>query len=144
MRTALLALVVAAGCGGSPRRTPPPAHPEPGSTVEVEGPAPVDPKLLAELAAGLEEVLGAMAQIAAGPDCPAMGAQLRDLFDRSAPLFELARTQGDNPDAARVLTAELNARADRVQPLVEAIGKGLERCREEPSVVEAIRRMPTF
>lgn len=140
----MIALVAVAACRSAPARKPAPAHPEPGSTVEVEGPPPVDKKLLADVAAGLEEVLAAMAQITAGRDCPAMGAQLRDLFDRSEPLFELARTQGDNPDAAQVLTAEMNARAERVGPLVEAISGGLERCREEPSVVEAVRRMPTF
>jgi hypothetical protein len=140
MRAAMLALVATA-CATSPRSPAPPEHRD--NTADAAPPA-VDRKLLADVAAGLEEVLAAMAQITAGDDCPAMGAQLRELFDRSRPLFDLARTQGDNPDAAAVLTEEMNARAARVRPLVDAIGPGLERCRAEPSVVDAIRQMPTF
>jgi hypothetical protein len=140
MRTAVVALLAAA-CGGPPRATAPPEHRD--NHADPAPPA-IDRKLLADVAAGHEEVLAAMAQITAGTDCPAMGAQLHELFARSAPLFELARTQGANPDAAAVLTAEMNTRADRVRPLVETIGAGLERCHTEPTVVDAIQSMPTF
>lgn len=134
-----LAVVFAAACGGGPRANEPPAHRD-NSAAAME----VDRTLLADVAAGLEEVLAAMAQISGGADCPTMGAELHQLFERSAPLFALARTQGDNPDADAVLTAEMEQRAHRVRPLVETIGAGLARCRDEPAVVDAMKQMPTF
>ena len=142
MRAIALAAMLAVACGGSQRPADPPAHRD-NSASERDAPA-IDRALLAEVASGLEEVLAAMAQISGGADCVAMGAELQQLFARSRPLFDLARTQGEQPEAAAVLTAEMDARAQRVQPLVETIGAGLARCRAEPSVVDAIQQMPTF
>lgn len=137
MRT-LIALALVAACGGKPR-------PAPTEPAEPSGPAPVDRALLAEIATGLEDVLATMAAIAEGaPDCPAMATQLGELFDKSAPLFELARAQGADPAAAPLLTAELDARAARVEPLVARIGQGLGRCQMDPGVAAAMERMPTF
>lgn len=135
----VVVLVVACGGGGGARSSETPAHRDNSGEVQA-----VDPKLLAEVAAGLEEVLGAMAQITDGADCPTMGAELHQLFERSAPLFELARAQEASPEAAAILTAEMDARAVRVKPLVDRIGTGLARCKDDPSVVEAVRTMPTF
>jgi len=134
----VIALLLAlAACGGKARPAPAPAA-EPG-------PPPVDRAMLVEIAVGLEDVLTTMAAIAEGAaDCPAMAAQLTELFDKSAPLFELAKTQDADPEAGPILRAELDARAPRVQPLVERIGKGLARCQMDAGVAAAMERMPTF
>jgi len=141
MRLALLASLLIA-CGGSQRRAAePPAHRD---NTEEPPPAVVDRALLADVAAGIEEVLAAMAQITAGADCVAMGGELSSLFDRSKPLFELADAQRANDEAARILRGELEARGERVKPMVDAISAGLSRCMKEPSVVEAMQKMPTL
>lgn len=139
MRIVLVAAMVLAACAKPRPPAAPPEHRDNTATALV-----LDRVLLAEVAAGLEEVLAAMAQITAGPDCPRMGAELHQLFDRSRPLIALARAQGEVPAAAAILTAEMDARADRVRPLVESIGPGLDRCRGEAAVVDAMRQMPTF
>lgn len=138
---ALAVLIVVAACGGGGGARP--AAPS-AKSDDPGAPAPVDPALLAEIAAGLEEVLAAMAQIAGNPDCAAMGVELGQLFDRSQPLFDLARTQGEHPEAAKLLTAEMDARSKRVATLVDAIGPGLARCKGDAGVVAAMSRMPTF
>lgn len=135
---ALVALVLAACGGGGTRAVEAPAP------AEEEQPVTVDPALLAEIAAGLEEVLAAMAQISANPDCAAMGVDLGKLFDRSQPLFTLARAQERDPEASRLLAVEMDARGGRVAALAQTIGAGLERCRGDRGVVEAMQRMPTF
>lgn len=141
-RALVLIAAIAGACGGGPKRAA--APPEHRDNREPPAAPVVDRAVLADVAAGLEEVLGAMAQIAGGTDCPAMGAQLGELFARSQPLFELARAQEQEPEAARLLAAELEARAGTVAPLVERIGVGLERCRGEPAVIDAIRAMPVL
>lgn len=137
MRLALIPLVAALACGGG--KQPAPAQPE------EPAPPAVDRAMLVEIAAGLEDVLATMAAIAEGaPDCPAMAAQLTSLFDKSAPLFELAKTQDADPEAGPLLRAELDGRAARVQPLVERIGEGLGRCQMDAGVAAAMEKMPTF
>lgn len=144
MRPAALSfvwMIVAAGCGGGAK--PAPAAPAP---AEDEAAAPaVDRALLAEIAGGLVEMLATMAVITEGAaDCPTMAAQLGGLFDKSAPLFDLARSQDANPAAKPILTAEMDGRATQVQPLVDRISAGLARCQLDPGVAKAIERMPTF
>lgn len=143
LRAAALALAAAAlvaACGGG-KDAKEPARGEP----VTEGKAPVDPALLAEIAAGLEDVLATMAAITEGAaDCKAMAAQLDELFAKSAPLFDLAREQSADPEAARLLTAEMDARAPRVAPLVDRIQQGIARCQTDADVARAIEKMPTF
>jgi len=138
-RTTALIVILVAGCGhgARPASTPaPPADP---------GPPPVDRQLLADIAAGLEEVLATMAAIAGGDaDCPTMAGQLDELFTRSQPVFDLARHHAADPTSGPVLTEELDARAGAVAPLVERISNGLVRCKDDPGVVHAMERMPTL
>lgn len=137
MRILILVAALTA-CGGGKAKPAPAPAPEPAAPA-------VDRALLVEIAAGLEDVLATMAAIAEGAaDCPAMAAQLGELFDKSAPLFELAKTQDADPEAGPLLRAELDGRAPRVQPLVERIGKGLGRCQMDAGVAAAMEKMPTF
>lgn len=144
-RTALISRAVVltialAACGGGRGQPSAPAAPP----VDA-GPATLDRAALAELAASLAEVLGTMAAITdATPDCPTLARQLGELFDRSQPLFELAKAQGDDPVAGPTLTAELDSRAGVVAPLVERISAGLARCRDDRGVMDAMERMPTL
>jgi hypothetical protein len=135
---AVLALGVLAACGGKQTATRDPAPPPPAD------PGP-DRALLSEIADGLVDVLSTMAAITeSAADCPVMASQLGELFDKSAPLFELARAQGADAEAAPLLTAEMDTRAPRVQPLVDRISTGLARCQMDPDVARVIERMPTF
>lgn len=141
-RLAMMAALAAGAiaCGGkhgeSAARPAPPPPPD--------APA-IDRASLAEIAAGLEDVLGTMAAIAdSTADCDVVAHQLETLFDKSAPLFELAREQGADPDAGPALAAELDARAAAVGPLVERIKTGLARCSHDPAVIKAMERMPTL
>lgn len=136
MRAVILAIAITA-CGGGQQPKPAPAE-------EPAKPA-IDRAMLVEIAAGLEDVLATMAAISeSAADCPAMAGQLTQLFDKSAPLFELARTQDADPEAGPLLRAEIDGRAASVQPLVERIGKGLGRCQMDPDVAAAMEKMPTF
>lgn len=136
---ALAAAAVVAACGGGKDAK------EPAREPAAEGKAPVDPALLAEIAAGLEDVLATMAAITeSAVDCKAMAAQLDELFAKSTPLFDLAREQSADPEAAQLLTAEMDARAPRVAPLVERIQTGIARCQTDADVARAIEKMPTF
>jgi hypothetical protein len=143
----ILALGVVTSCHhnqAAPASAPAPAPAiAPGSDEET-GPV-ADPKLAADIAAGFEEVLATMASITeAADDCPLMATKLRDLFQKSAPLFELARAQGGDAEAARMLKAELDKRAIAVEPLVTRIQHGLERCKMDPDVAAAMEHMPTL
>jgi hypothetical protein len=136
-----LIVVVVVACGGSSK----PAPAGPATTAEPATAPAVDRALLAEIADGLVEMLATMAVITEGAaDCPAMATQLGALFDKSAPLFDLARSQDANPEAKPVLTAEMDGRATQVQPLVDRISAGLARCQMDADVAKAIERMPTF
>ncbi|MBK9036780.1 MAG: hypothetical protein IPL61_36945 [Myxococcales bacterium] len=141
-RTWILALCFAGACGGSapapaaPSSTPPEAEAEPAPAV--------DPQVAAEVADAFVEVLATMAQITTGPSCPAMGEELRGLFDRSAELFDHARALARDPEASKLLVAAMEARAAEVAPLIEAMGPGLVRCREDATVQDAMARMPTL
>ncbi|HUQ03177.1 MAG TPA: hypothetical protein VM261_11830 [Kofleriaceae bacterium] len=140
MRIRPLMLVALLACTKAPAATTPK---EPTSTPPVE--EKPDPALLRDIAAGIEDVLETMARIAEGsPDCPAMAVSLNQLFDQSAELFDLARTQAADPDAAPLLTAEFEKRSAGVQPAVDRISRGLARCKLDPEVAAAIERMPTF
>lgn len=134
----LCILTVACGGGSKPATTPPPAEPaaEPTATVDAAG--------AAEVADAFVEVLATMVQISRGDDCKAMGTSLDQLFDRSQPLFDHALTLAHDPASSKLLVAAMNARAAEVEPLVEAMGPGLVRCKGEPSVVDAMERMPTL
>ncbi|MBP6843099.1 MAG: hypothetical protein KA201_05120, partial [Kofleriaceae bacterium] len=135
---ALLLLMVACGGGSKPPTTAPPAQPapEPTPTVDEAG--------AAEVADAFVEVLATMVQISQGDDCKAMGTSLGQLFDRSQPLFDQALTLAHDPASSKLLVAAMNARSAEVDPLVEAMGPGLVRCKDEPSVVDAMERMPTL
>ncbi len=132
-----LVVVLVAACGGA-GKAPPPAEPTPP-------PAPVlDEAGAAEVAAAFVGVLAAMVEISRGDDCKQMGTQLGALFDRSQPRFDQALTLAHDPGAAKLLVAAMNARAAEVDPLVEAMGPGLVRCKDEPAVQDAMERMPTL
>ena len=138
--TVVLFTIVA--CGGGGARPAPPAS---AAAVADAGAPPLDRAALAEIADGLQEVLATMAAIVEqAPDCGAMAHQLGELFDRSEPLFGIAKTQGADPVAGPVLTQEMDARAAAVAPVVERISDGLARCRGDESVVEVMKRMPTL
>jgi hypothetical protein len=133
------ALAFVAACGGGSK----PAPQEPTPPIAEE--AKVDPALLRDIAAGLEDVLTTMASITEGADnCPAMATQLTQLFEKSTELFDLAKAQSADPEASAMLTAEMDQRAAAVEPLVERIGRGLARCKMDPDVAGAMERMPTF
>lgn len=135
----LLMIAALAACGGG--QAPPPASPTP--------PAPAPPPAMdeagaAEVADAFVEVLATMVQISRGDDCKAMGTSLGQLFDRSQPLFDQALTLAHDPESSKLLVAAMNARSAEVEPLVEAMGPGLVRCKDEPAVVDAMERMPTL
>lgn len=135
----LLLIAALAACGGGqapPPASPPPPASEPAPTVDAAG--------AAEVADAFVEVLATMVQISQGYDCKAMGTSLGQLFDRSQPLFDQALTLAHDPESSKLLVAAMNARAAEVEPLVEAMGPGLVRCKDEPSVVDAMERMPTL
>ncbi len=135
-RALLLAL---AACGGAQPAPTPPANPP------ADDPAPaVDEAGAAEVADAFVEVLATMVQISQGDDCKAMGTSLQTLFARSQPLFDQALTLAHDPASSKLLVAAMNARAAEVDPLVEAMGPGLVRCKDEPAVVDAMERMPTL
>jgi hypothetical protein len=139
-RHALIAIALAA-CGGGGGKKQQVEKP----TTEVEAEAAPDPQMMAEIADGLVEVLATMAAIGeSAPDCKAKAAQFDDLFEKSAPLFDLAKAQAAEDEAARMLEAEMDAREPQVAPLVARIGKGFERCKMDPDVERAIEKMPTF
>ncbi len=140
---AACAALAGTACRGKGDDTTPAPPPDDGAAT---GGAPaVDAALMREIAAGLEEVLATMAAITTeATDCPAMATQLGDLFDKSQSLFDLAHTQAQDPAANNALAAELDKRAPAVQPLVERISKGLERCKLDADVAAAMERMPTL
>jgi hypothetical protein len=139
-RVVVLGVVVLAACGASQRPTAPP--PEDAATPR---PTPaIDDATAAEFADAFMDVLTTMVQISRTDDCPTMGAQLRDLFERSQPLFDQTITLAADPDAAKRIATAMDARASKVSPLVDAMGPGLVRCREDPTVQDAMARMPTL
>lgn len=137
-RLLMIAALAACGGGSKPATTAPPAPlaPEPAPGVDEAG--------AAEVADAFVEVLATMVQISQGYDCKAMGTSLGQLFDRSQPLFDQALTLAHDPESSKLLVAAMNARSAEVGPLVEAMGPGLVRCKDEPSVVDAMERMPTL
>lgn len=142
MRGPALVMLVTAACGGG-GRTAPPTTPTPADR-EPEPPPAVDEAGAAEVADAFVEVLATMVQISQGDDCKAMGTSLGQLFDRSQPLFDQALTLAHEPESSKLLVAAMNARAAEVEPMVRAMGPGLVRCKDEPSVVDAMERMPTL
>lgn len=138
IRAALALALAVAACGGSSSSRAPAAQPEPERV-----PAVTD-EVAAEVADAFVEVLATMVAISREPECPRMGAGLAALFDRSRELFDQASGLAADPEAAKLLVAAMDARAAEVAPLIEAMGAGLVRCREDASVVEAMARMPTM
>lgn len=139
MRIALLLLIFAA-CGGTQRdQTPPPA---PDAAPKLA----MDEATARETAAGLLEVLETMAAIVeqrAG-DCPAMAAELVTLFDQAQLLVEIVEAAKLDPKASRILGAAMKEHELAVTPLVERIGVGLDTCKTDAAVAEAMQRMPVF
>lgn len=136
---AMVAALAACGGGRAPAR---PAEPPPVDAGADAGP---DVALLTEIADGLAETLATMAKITTdAPDCPTMARDLGRLFDQAGSLFAMAEAQADDPAAAKLLTAAMDARAAEVKPLVDRIVAGLARCQHDPDVAEAMARMPTF
>ncbi|MBL8624596.1 MAG: hypothetical protein JNK64_25025 [Myxococcales bacterium] len=136
----LLLIGALAACGGG-GKAPPPASPTPPAPAPTPA---VDEAGAAEVADAFVEVLATMVQISQGYDCKAMGTSLGQLFDRSQPLFDQTLTLAHDPESSKLLVAAMNARAAEVDPLVEAMGPGLVRCKDEPSVMDAMERMPTL
>lgn len=141
MRAIALAVLVAVGCGGPQRDNPPPPPPPDAEPVPS-----FDRETARELSDGFLEVLGTMAQIAEqrAADCSAMADDLEALFDRSEPLFELARSAAADPESMRLLNQEMARHDAAVAPLIERISPGLEGCRSEPRLVEIMARMPVL
>ncbi len=139
----LIAAVVVSCCGcGGPQRDAAPPPPPPDAAVVPS----FDQETARELADGFLEVLGTMAQIVEqrGPDCSAMADDLEALFDRSEPMFELARSAAEDGESMRLLNQEMARHDAAVTPLVERISPGLEGCRSEPRLVEIMGRMPVL
>jgi len=136
LAVAVLALAACGGSSSSPRTPQATPAPEPAPAVTDE--------VAAEVADAFVEVLATMVAISREPACPQMGAGLSALFDRSQELFEQSAALAADPEAAKLLVAAMDARAAEVAPLIEAMGPGLVRCREDASVVEAMGRMPTM
>jgi hypothetical protein len=139
MRTLLLSIFLVA-CGGTQRDQTPPPAPDAAPRLAM------DEATARETAAGLLEVLETMAAIVeqrAG-DCPAMAAELSALFDQAQPLVEIVEAAKLDPDASRILGAAMEEHELAVTPLVERIGVGLDTCKTDPAVAEAMQRMPVF
>ena len=138
MRILILSIVLAA-CGS---KQPPPPPPPPDAAPELA----MDEATARDTADGLLEVLATMAAIVeqrAG-DCPAMAAELGALFDQAAPLFEITEAARQDPEATRLLGEAMKAHEMAVTPLVDRIGPGLEACKDDPALVEAMQRMPVI
>ena len=131
------ALVLAAlwACGES--ASPAPAHP----------PAPRwDARELAELADGLYDVLDTMATVVeAHPnDCPGMGRELSQLFDKAAPISARIKIVAADKDGAAALAAQLGRHDAEAKALDERISVGLRPCANDAGVRAAVDKMPMF
>lgn len=138
MRIVALMIAMVTACHHKPAPAPAPAPP-------AEQKPSADPALARDIADGFIEVLATMATITeTAEDCPVMATRLLELFEKSTALFDLARTQGADPEAGPLLKTELDNRAAAVAPLVDRITRGLERCKMDPDVAAAMERMPTL
>ena len=129
-------IVMLAACGGE-TTAPAPAHPA----------APrFDARELAELADGLFDVLDTMAAVVeAHPnDCPAMGRELSQLFDKAAPISARVKIVAADKDGAAALAAEMRRHDAKAKTLDERISNGLRPCANDPDVRTAIDKMPVF
>jgi hypothetical protein len=134
VKRALLFLLVCA-CGGDP--APAPAH---------SAASRYDTRELAELADGLHDVLETMAVVVeAHPgDCPGMGRELSELFDKAAPITTRVKIVAADKDGAAALAAQLRRHDDDAKALDDRISKGLLPCANDPDVRAAIDKMPVF
>lgn len=135
MTRAIAIAIVAAAC--SAPAAPPPSQPS--------GPR-YDARELAELADGLYDVLDTMAAVveAHPDDCPAMGRELAQLFDKAAPITSRIKIVAADKDGAAGLAAAMHRHDADAQALDERISAGLRPCAGDPGVRAAIDKMPTF
>jgi hypothetical protein len=130
-----LFLAITACSSAKPAPAPPaPAH------------AGYDPGELASLADGVFEVLETMAATvdAHANDCPGMGRELGELFDKSAPIFARANEVARDPIASRHLAAEMRRHDAESRGLGDRISRGVNACAADPGVQAAMTKMPVF
>jgi hypothetical protein len=145
MNRLLPLLVALAACGGARNGgKPPPPPPSPDAAPVLD----FDDDDARDTAAGLIEFYAAMAAIveqrAAGPDCPAMAADLEALFVQVAPMFAIVEAVRQDAEASRRLVAALDVHADEARPLAERISAGLSACQMDPAVAAAVEKMPVL
>jgi hypothetical protein len=131
-----IAILMMAACGGE-TTAPAPTHPA----------APrFDARELNELADGLFDVLDTMAAVVeAHPnDCPAMGRELSQLFDKAAPISARVKIVAADKDGAAALAAAMQRHDADSKLLDERISNGLRPCANDPDVRAAIDKMPVF
>jgi hypothetical protein len=132
-----LLIVIIAACGSAkPAPAPPPKPASDG----------YDPGELASLADGVFEVLETMAAtVDAHPgDCPGMGRELNELFDKARPIFTRIDQVARDPVASRHLAAEMRRHDAESRGLGDRISRGLNACAADSSVQAAIAKMPVF
>jgi hypothetical protein len=132
----VLLVALLAACGGD-TPAPAPAHP---------AAARFDARELTELADGLFDVLDTMAAVVeAHPnDCPAMGRDLAQLFDKAAPISARVKIVAADKDGAAALAAAMRRHDADSKSLDERISNGLRPCANDPDVRAAIDKMPVF
>jgi hypothetical protein len=135
----IVALLAVAACGSAKPAPAPPAPPPDAN-------AGYDPGELASLADGVYEVLETMAATvdAHAGDCPGMGRELGELFDKSAPIFARASQVARDPVASRHLAAEMRRHDAESRGLGDRISRGVNACAADPGVQAAIAKMPVF
>jgi hypothetical protein len=129
-------LVVLVACGGSP--APKHERPPPRPTY--------DPRELAELADGFFDLLATTAEVVeAHPnDCPGMAKELDQMLETSAPITTRMKEVAADPDGARALNDQMKRHDADTPAIVDRISKGLAPCAGDPTVRNAVDKMPVF
>ena len=134
VRSAVIAVAVIAACGGRQRPDDDP------------GPEPDPENAPATLATHVRDALAEMttAAEAHAADCPAMASALIEVFDRVRPLFDRVKTQAQDKDRARELTAAFQAHADEAKALGDRFSIAVNACTADPAVRDAMAKMPVI
>jgi hypothetical protein len=132
-----LVVAIACACGGEPPALSRPARPPPPR---------YDPREMAELADGMFDVLDTMAAVvdAHRGDCPGMGRELSQLFDKAAPITARIHAVAADKDGAAALAAQVHRHDADASSLDERISEGLRPCANDADVRAAIEKMPVF
>jgi len=123
---AVIAVALAAACGGASHPAPPPAFDAKQLAAALGG-------LVAEMAAAVKS---------AGDDCPRMVDELGAVLERGRGRLVEARAAQQDPDRAKQLTGELRAYDPAFARKGEAIGGMLGICySQHPELQDRIKRV---